>query len=75
MKQAVMVLMMLAMFAFTGCTGSSADELFETAELEMLQKNHAHAAELYKEILNKHPESKYAQKARERLNAIEKPQN
>ena len=75
MKQAVVVLMMLAMFAFMGCTGNSAAELFETAELEMLQKNHAHAVLLYREIVNKHPESKYAQKARERLKALGKTQN
>lgn len=73
MKRSVLVLMMFIIFAFMGC-GNNAGELFETAEFEELQKNHTHAAELYKEILEKHPESKYAEKARGRLKALEQAQ-
>ena len=72
MKQTILVLMMIMVLAFAGCTGNNAGELFETAEFEELQKNSIHAAELYKEILEKHPDSKYAQKARERLKVLEK---
>ena len=72
MKQTVLVLMMIAVLAFAGCTGNNAGELFETAEFEELQKNPTHAAELYKEILEKHPDSEYARKARERLKVLEK---
>ena len=75
MKQMVRVLMMVAVLAVAGCTGNNAGELFETAEFEELQKNHAHAAQLYREILEKHPDSKYVGKARERLNALEKSQH
>jgi outer membrane protein assembly factor BamD (BamD/ComL family) len=75
MKQTILVLMMITLMAVAGCTGNNAGELFETAELEELQKNHAHAAQLYREILEKHPDSKYAIKARERLNGLEKPQH
>ena len=72
MKQTILVLMMVVLMAVAGCTGNNAGELFETAEFEELQKNPTHAAELYKEILEKYPDSKYAQKARERLKALKK---
>jgi outer membrane protein assembly factor BamD (BamD/ComL family) len=75
MKQTILVLMMVVVLAVAGCTNNNAGELFETAEFEELQKNHAHAARLYREILEKHPDSKYAGKARERLNVLEKSQH
>jgi outer membrane protein assembly factor BamD (BamD/ComL family) len=75
MKQLIMVLMMVAVLVGVGCTGNNAGELFETAEFEELQKNHTHAVQLYKEILEKHPDTEYARKARERLRILEKAQN
>ena len=75
MKQLILVLMMVAVFLGVGCTGNNAGELFETAEFEELQKNHTHAAQLYKEILEKHPDTEYARKDRERLRILEKAQN
>ena len=75
MKQTVLVLMMITVWALAGSTGNNAGELFETAEFEELQKNPTHAAELYKEILKKHPDSEYARKARERLKVLEKAQH
>jgi len=75
MKQTVLVLMMITVWALAGCTGNNAGELFETAEFEELQKNPTHAAALYKEILEKHPDSEYARKARERLKVLEKAQH
>jgi outer membrane protein assembly factor BamD (BamD/ComL family) len=75
MKQLILVLMMVALLTTGGCTGNNAGELFETAEFEELQKNHTHAAQLYKEILEKHPDTEYARKARERLRILEKAQN
>jgi outer membrane protein assembly factor BamD (BamD/ComL family) len=75
MKQTILVLMMVVVLTVAGCTGNNAGELFETAEFEELQKNNTHAAELYKEILEKHPDSKYAGKARERLKVLEKSQH
>ncbi|MCP4578485.1 MAG: hypothetical protein GY846_19600 [Deltaproteobacteria bacterium] len=71
MKQTILVLMMVVVLAVAGCKGNNAGELFETAEFEELQKNNTHAAELYEEILEKHPDSKYAGKARERLKVLE----
>ena len=67
--------MMIAVLAASNCTGNNAGDLFETAEFEELQKNHTHAAQLYKEILEKHPDSQYARKARERLGVLEKRQH
>ena len=75
MRHTILVLMMVAVLAVAACTGNNAGELFETAEFEELQKNHAHAAQLYGEILEKHPDSKYAGKARERLSVLEKSQH
>ena len=74
MKQTILALMLVILMAVAGCTGNNAGEIFETAEFEELQKNHAHAAQLYREILEKHPDSKYAGEARERLNVLEKSQ-
>jgi len=75
MKRTIPVLMMVVTLALAGCTGNNAGALFETAEFEELQKNHTHAIQLYQEILEKHPDSKYAGKARERLKALEKSQH
>ena len=47
--------------------GQSPEQLFETAEFEMLQTNYPHATELYHEIMEKHPDSKFAERARKRL--------
>lgn len=53
-----------------GCSGG-AEELFETAQFEELQKNKPHAIQLYKKIVEKHPESPYAARATERLAELE----
>ncbi len=45
----------------------SPEQLFETAEFEMLQTNYPHANELYQEIIAKHPNSAFAQRARKRV--------
>jgi hypothetical protein len=48
--------------AFTwGCSEQSAREMFETAQFEELQRNVEHAEELYMKILEKYPESEYAE--------------
>jgi len=51
--------------------GQSPEQLFETAELEVLQTNYPHATKLYREILEKHPDSKFAGMARKRLKEIQ----
>lgn len=55
--------------ALSGCS-DKAEELFETAKLEELQNAQNHAMQLYQEIMDKYPESEYAQKAKERLSAM-----
>ncbi len=54
-------------FLFIVSCGQSPQQLFETAEFEMLQTNYPHATELYQEILEKHPDSKFTERARKRL--------
>ena len=62
---------LLASLFFAGCSGG-AEELFETAQFEELQKNRPHAIQLYREIVEKHPKSPYAVTAQERLAELEK---
>ncbi|MFP4474353.1 MAG: tetratricopeptide repeat protein [Desulfatibacillaceae bacterium] len=62
---AALLTLMLA-FALAGC-GDGAEDLYQTAKLEELQNNEAHARELYQAILDRHPDSPYAEQARERL--------
>jgi len=42
-------------------------EKFETARFEEQQFNKPHAIELYREIVDQHPDSEYARKAAQRL--------
>jgi len=44
-----------------------AKEKFETARFEEQQFNKPHAIELYREIVDRHPDSEYAGKAAQRL--------
>ena len=72
MKRALLEIMLMVSLAVTGCSGNSAKELFETAELEERQNNPVHAGKLYQEIIEKYPQSDYAKQASERLAAIKK---
>ena len=51
---------------FFGC-GEDPNQLFETAQFEEEQNNQAHARELYERIVQSHPESEWAKKAKTRL--------
>jgi outer membrane protein assembly factor BamD (BamD/ComL family) len=51
-----------------GC-GEDPRQLFETARFEEQQHNRAHAQELYQQLIQQHPESEFAEKARQRLEA------
>lgn len=55
----------------TAC-GDKAKELYETAQFEEQQFNKPHAVQLYRQIVEKHPDSPYAGQAKERLAALEK---
>lgn len=72
MKKIMLAVFMSSTLLFSGCTGSKAAELFETAQFEEVQNNKEHAKQLYAEIVRKYPDSDYAKKARERLVELEK---
>ena len=71
MKRFILILVMIAGLSIAGCYGNNVKELFETAQLEELQNNRDHAIKLYREIIEKDPESEYAGKARKRLDVLE----
>jgi len=70
MKRMILILVAIAALTLAGCSGDTVKEDFETAQLEELQNNYDHAKELYRNIIEKHPESTYAAKAREKLDAL-----
>ena len=53
-----------------GC-GGDAQSLLETAQLEEVQNNPAHARELYEQIVRDHPGTPAAATAAERLQALD----
>lgn len=55
-------------FMAWGC-GEDPRQLYETAQFEEQQHNRAHAQELYERIIQQHPESEFAEKARQQLEA------
>jgi TolA-binding protein len=61
----------LAALVLVVACGGGAKELLDTAEFEELQRNTTHARELYQEILQKHPDSPEAAKAKARLQALD----
>lgn len=61
----------LALPLLAGC-GDRAKELLDTAQFEERQFNAPHAQQLYREIIDKYPDSPYAAQARERLAAMER---
>ena len=71
MKRLILIFVTALFLAFSSCSEKKAEEAYETAQFEELQKNYAHARQLYEEILAKYPESEYAVKASERLKALQ----
>jgi outer membrane protein assembly factor BamD (BamD/ComL family) len=67
MKKFLVVLMVLLVLA--ACSNHAA-ELYETAKFEELQNNKEHAMKLYKEIIEKYPESVQAKEAANRLSEM-----
>ena len=59
------------MLLLVGC-GDGAKDLYDTAELEEKQNNRPHAAKLYRQIVEEHPDSPYASQAKARLVELEK---
>ena len=66
-----LVLILMLTLPLAGC-GDGAEEMFETAQFEEVQKNQEHARKLYNRILRDHPDSPFAARARERLAAMER---
>jgi outer membrane protein assembly factor BamD (BamD/ComL family) len=54
-----------------GC-GDNAKDLFDTAQLEEKQNNRPHATKLYRQLVEEHPDSPYANQAKTRLAELEK---
>ncbi|MGH7230277.1 MAG: tetratricopeptide repeat protein [Nitrospiraceae bacterium] len=54
----------------SACGTEGGKDLFDTAQFEERQNNQAHAKELYEQIIVKYPQSEYAKKAEERLQAF-----
>ena len=54
-----------------GC-GDNPKDIFDTAQLEEKQNNRPHAIKLYRQIVEKYPDSPYANQAKARLAELEK---
>ena len=54
-----------------GC-GDKAKDLYDTAQLEEKQNNRPNATKLYRQIVEEHPASPYANQAKTRLTELEK---
>ena len=54
-----------------GC-GDKVKDLYDTAQLEEKQNNRPHATKLYRQIVEEHPNSPYANQAKTRLAELEK---
>lgn len=70
MKQLIRILLVIAALGIFGCSGETDKEMFETAQLEELQKNEDHAKQLYRKLIETYPESTYATEARDRLDRL-----
>ena len=66
------ILLLLTVVIPAGCSSGEkqAAQLLETARFEEKQHNPDHAAQLYDEILKKHPSSAAAKEAGERLSEL-----
>lgn len=71
MKRILLIFLITLTVMFSACSGQKAEEIYETAQFEELQKNTVHAKQLYQEIMEKYSGTEYAVKASERLKALE----
>jgi len=72
MKRIFLIFLIALAVMFSACSSKKAEEIYETAQFEELQKNTVHAKQLYQEIMEKYPKTEYAVKASERLKALRK---
>ena len=73
-KTCIIIAALICLMTFAACSGNSAEEIFKTAQFEELQNNKEHAEQLYNEIIHKYPDSEYADRAKERISALD-PRN
>lgn len=71
MKRVLLAIIIALVLTTGGCSGSNPEDLFDTAKLEELQENPEHAKTLYLQLIDTHPDSKYADMARKRLAELE----
>lgn len=69
-RRCVLGLACAIVLTVSGCGGSKADELFETAQFEEKQNNREHARQLYEEIIKEYPDSTQAVRAKDRLEQL-----
>jgi TolA-binding protein len=73
MKPTNTITAICVMLLLSACSGDKqASQLLETALFEEKQNNTAHAIKLYNEIIQKHPDSSSALKAKSRLSELNK---
>ena len=70
-KAWVVILIWVVVVVMSGC-GEDPKQLFDTAQFEEQQNNQAHARELYERVIQASPDSEWAKKAKERMEALEK---
>ncbi len=70
MKRVILIFLIIAAIALSGCAGEKAAELLDTAKFEELQNNKEHAVQLYEEIVKNYPDSEQAKIAKDRLSAL-----
>ena len=67
----VVALVWVVVMGMSGC-GEDPKQLFDTAQFEEKQNNQAHARELYERVIQASPDSEWAKKAKERMEALDK---
>jgi outer membrane protein assembly factor BamD (BamD/ComL family) len=72
MRSLLIFLILAGTLAVSACAVDNGEGLYENAQFEELQNNPEHAKKLYKEIIEKYPESEYAGKARARMSELSK---
>jgi TolA-binding protein len=64
---------LVVLFSPVACTSAerAAQETYELAQFEEKQGNAEHARQLYQEVVTKHPDTSWAEKARGRLSELQ----
>lgn len=74
-KRRLVVGIIITMFfgvTLGACGGENPEELYSTAQFEEKQTNIEHARQLYSQIIENYPDSKFSKKAKDRLEILEK---